>query len=343
VSFAHEGATPVKGINQPFYRKASRCWYVKHNGKQVRLDESRAQSYALWHKMVSQESESKTCGFTFSEMVYKFLDDLQHNRSSRTLEWYQERLSLFLAEVGKTVACHIKPFEVLAIVNKHKNWSANTKRNSLRAIKRVYKWAHINGLLETNLMVNLELPPQESRELVVTPEQMAVLEDCLSEGPFKDLLRIAWDTGMRPEELFRIEADWIKGEQITIPPKSAKGKQLRIVYLGTQRSQEILAKYATAHPLGPLLRNTLGKKWTRNSIKCQFQRLRKRNSISLHLGAFRKGFCTEALKAGLDTVTVAHLMGHKDAVMVSRVYGKVAQDKSWMIEAAKRAKRSKRG
>jgi integrase len=178
----------------------------------------------MWHKMVSQNEEQKPEGFKFSEIVYKFLDNLQYDRSKRTLEWYQERLSLFVADFGPNPAAAIKPFEVLSSVNKHKNWSANTRRNSLRAIKRLYKWSHMNGLIDNNVMVNLEMPPQEARETIVTPEQMQELEQLLPEGTFKDLLRLAWDTGMRAEELFQIEAEWIKGDQIVIRPKSFKGK-----------------------------------------------------------------------------------------------------------------------
>lgn len=327
-------------INQPYWRKSHRCWYFNHNGKQVRLSPDKALSLALWHEKMSQPEVAKPDSLKFSDIVYKFFEDLQLNSSAGTVKWYQERLAVFLASFGSDLITIIKPVDALSAVNKHKNWSANTRRNSLRAIKRVYQWSHINGLIDNNAMVNLEMPPQEARETVVTPEQMQQLEELLPEGPFKDLLRLAWDTGMRPEELFRIEADMVTKDQIVIPSKSAKGKRLRIVYIGTERSQKILEKYAAAYPAGPLLRNGLGNPWVKNAVNCQFQRLKKKHRISLHLGAFRKGFCTEALKAGLDTVTVAHLMGHKDAVMVSRVYGKVAQDKSWMAEAARRAKRS---
>jgi integrase len=56
------------------------------------------------------------------------------------------------------------------------------------------------------------------------------------------------------------------------------------------------------------------------------------------MGPFRKGFTTEALKNGVDTVTLAHLLGHRDAAMISRVYGRVQQDPTFMAEAARKAK-----
>jgi integrase len=68
------------------------------------------------------------------------------------------------------------------------------------------------------------------------------------------------------------------------------------------------------------------------------ERLARELGTKFHLGAFRKGFATEALKAGVDTVTVAHLLGHRDASMVSRVYGHVQQDPEHMAAAARKAK-----
>ena len=66
--------------------------------------------------------------------------------------------------------------------------------------------------------------------------------------------------------------------------------------------------------------------------------LARQHGKKYHLSAFRKGYATEALKNGVDTVTVAHLLGHTDASMVSRVYAKVQQDPKFMAEAASRAK-----
>ena len=59
-----------------------------------------------------------------------------------------------------------------------------------------------------------------------------------------------------------------------------------------------------------------------------------------HLGAFRKGYATEGLKNGMDTITLANLMGHVNGAMLSRIYAKVQQDPEFMAEAARRAKGS---
>ena len=331
----------MKGFNRPYWRNSHRCWYLNVDGKQVRLAPDKALAHALWHQMMSQNEAQNGPDLTIEELVYKFLTSLKVTRSARTYSWYKDFTAFFVKHMGKTVASSAQSSAITELVMSQKNWGGNTKHNAIRCLKRVFKWARENGVIETNPIEHLERPPQEARETCVTPEQMATIESTVPDGPFRDLLILAWDTGMRPEELFRIEAPYVTkdGRQIDFPAKVGKGKRHRTVFVGTDRSAALLVSLVARHPDGKLLRNTKGKPWDRNSINCAFVRLRKKLSFDVHLGALRKGFCTEALKAGIDTVTVAHLMGHADVTMVSRVYGKVAQDKSWMHEAARRAKR----
>ncbi len=61
-------------------------------------------------------------------------------------------------------------------------------------------------------------------------------------------------------------------------------------------------------------------------------------SRKYHLGAFRKGYATESLKNGVDTITAAHLLGHANGAMMSRIYAKVQQDPAFMVESARRAR-----
>jgi integrase len=75
------------------------------------------------------------------------------------------------------------------------------------------------------------------------------------------------------------------------------------------------------------------KEWQKDE-----QRLARELGTKYHLDAFRKGFATEALKAGVDVVGLAHLMGHRDASMISRVYGQVQHDPEYMASLSERTK-----
>ena len=107
-----------------------------------------------------------------------------------------------------------------------------------------------------------------------------------------------------------------------------------------EASQEIVALQSDLHPEGPILRNSEGSPWTKDSINCAFCRLKKKIGRKLHLGAWRKGYATEALKAGIDLLSVAHLLGHRDGTMISKVYGRVQDDPAHMADMARRAKKS---
>jgi integrase len=102
----------------------------------------------------------------------------------------------------------------------------------------------------------------------------------------------------------------------------AKAPRLKTRGIPPERLAEAKAKHAIKV-----------KQWQKDRLA-----LIRQHGPKYHLGAFRKGFTTEALKAGIDTVTVAHLLGHRDASMVSRVYGMVQQDPTHMAAAARKAK-----
>ena len=55
------------------------------------------------------------------------------------------------------------------------------------------------------------------------------------------------------------------------------------------------------------------------------------------LYAFRHSFATHALERGVDSVTVAILMGHSDPSMLAKVYQHLTQNPTFMLEQAKKA------
>jgi integrase len=221
-------------------------------------------------------------------------------------------------------------------------WANNTKHDFISAVKRAFSWAEAEGLIDRNPLAHVRKPAREVREMAISPAEYATIIEAIRESGFRDLIELTWECGARPQEIRKIEARFFDAEnsRIIFPPKEAKGKKYyRIIYL-TPRARDIVARLAEANPPGALLLNSDGKPWTKDAINCAFCRLEKKLGRKYHLGAFRKGYATEALKAGLDTVTVAHLLGHRDPSMVSRVYGQVQNDPQYMASAALRAKRN---
>ncbi|CAN5702389.1 hypothetical protein BH23PLA1_BH23PLA1_41280 [soil metagenome] len=69
----------------------------------------------------------------------------------------------------------------------------------------------------------------------------------------------------------------------------------------------------------------------------QIVAMAKRLAPRYSLYTFRHSWCTHALERGVDAVTVAVLMGHRDTTMISRVYSHLMQRRDHLREAVRKA------
>ena len=81
---------------------------------------------------------------------------------------------------------------------------------------------------------------------------------------------------------------------------------------------------------------------TEAELRCEAKaKLTKKLAMTLaprySLYAFRHSFATHALERGVDSVTVAILMGHSDPSMLAKVYQHLTQNPTFMLEQAKKA------
>jgi integrase len=285
-------------------------------------------------------------------------------------------------------------YHLTAALQRHEDWSANTRSDFVGAVQRTMNWAVRQGLIDRDPVHGMEKSAREAREVALTPEQYEQVMKVVDEPNFRDLLAFAWESVVRPQEIVRIEAAFVDFafHRIVFPIKISKGKKTqRVVYL-TEAAEDILRPLVRRHPAGPVFRNSGGRGWNKDSVNCAFLRLRARlgrdiagdirDSLppkpprfrqadyppaereaaraeherkkaawkwerakllrervpKLHLGAFRKGWITEALKAGVDTISLAELAGHRDGTMISRHYAKVTQDPQHMAEMSRRAR-----
>jgi integrase len=341
---------PHKQSPEPFWRSARSSWYVHDGTRTVRLSPDKDKAWRLWHELMSQRREGQSAlpliqrgeATTAVEIIDLFLDWVQKNRHRLTYEAYVRRLQAFVDAIPASLsAAELKPYHLTRVMDAHANsWNANTRNDFATAVQRAFNWAEKQSLIERNSIRQIEKPEREARELAINPAQYARIMDSVTEANFRALLEVAWETAASPQELRAIEARHVdlKLGRIIFPPRESKGrKRFRVIYL-TARAMEILNPLCEQHPHGTILRNCKDKPWNKDLINCAFRRLEARLGVKYHLGAFRKGYATEGLKNGLDTLTVAHLLGHSNGVMVSKVYGHVQQDPVYMAASARKAK-----
>lgn len=333
---------------KPFWRAARSSWFVQVAGKQVKLSGDKDEAFRLYHELMARPPEQRVVkqpapsDLLAVEVLDRFLDWCQKNRSKSTYVsqlYYSKKLTPTLP--AYLPVAELKPYHLTRVMDAQEGWSTNTKHNFVTAISRAFNWAVDEGLIDRSPIFRMKKPAREARELTASPTDFSEIISVVKEPHLRDLIELAWETGARVQELRKIEARYYEpaANRIVFPPSQAKGKKHhRVIYLGSERAAEIVKRLCEENENGPILLNSEGRPWNKDSINCAFCRIEKKIGRKLHLGAMRKGFCTEALKAGVDTQTLSHLMGHANGAMISRVYSRVQADPVHMLDAARRAK-----
>lgn len=343
---------------EPFWRTQTKSWYVQFGRDQVRLGRDEAEAYARYHELMAERAragpDAAPAGRPVAEpigprtmlavvLVDEFLSWVKLNRSKGTATIYSQYLVDFAKSLPEGLSAdQVKPFHLTKALEAHPTWGVNTRGNYIRTVKNAFGWGAREGYIADSRVEKVKAPAYEPRETVVSPLEWGEIMDAVKLPQARDLLELAYETGSRPQEIRAIEARHVQGHQVVFPTRKSKGRKFsRTIYLGTDRAREIVARLAEAHPSGPILRNSEGRPWNKDSINCLFVRIQKKLGRKFHLGALRKSFATEALKNGVDPLTTAHLMGHRDATMVAKVYARVQQDAEHMGAAARRARTPK--
>ena len=333
---------------KPYHRPKRDMWYVQIHGTEHKLGSDKAEAHRLYHELMGRKPEDRTPlpradALQAVEVLDLFLDWCQKNRAKNTYDWHKHFCQMLTASIPANLPLSdLKPYHLTRVMDSQPDWSNNTKHDFVTAVTRAFNWAFKQELIDKNPVAFTEKPAREARDLATSPADYTQVMDEIKEPNFKELIRFAWESGVRPQEVRAIEARHVDFDagRIVFPPKEAKGKKgHRVIYL-TPKAADILRPMVEAHQTGPVFLNSEGRPWNKNSINCAFCRLEKKLGRKLHLGAFRKGYATEGLKAGIDTITMSHLLGHSSPVMLAKVYAKVQQDPAHMLDAAKRAKKS---
>ncbi len=168
--------------------------------------------------------------------------------------------------------------------------------------------------------------PASPRGGLYTPAQWEKIVSLVKDQCFLDLLTFLWETGCRPMEARCVEARHVdlKNRLVVFPPSESKKGRERVIFM-TDAAVEICDRLCRHQPDGPIFRNTQGRPWTKDAIACRFRRMKKKVNIKgLCAYGIRHSFATEGLKNGVDSLSLATIMGHTDVSMLARTYQHLA-------------------
>jgi len=322
---------------KPWLRRG-RGWYVQHNGRQIALGRDKKIAFERFHRLMTQPArQSVQATDTFLSVCDAFLDWTQKNRAERTYIWYVQRLQSFVDYMRtidpKISADRVPPYHVVKWLDSHATWGPTTRRGSIIAVQRCFTWAEKMGYIDRTPMRSLEKPRAEARDRVVEHKEYQAILAKTADPQFRDLVTTAWETGCSPQELLRIEARHIdlQNARWVLPPKEAKGKRRpRIIYL-TETALDITKRLAEEWPTGTIFRNTKGRPWTPFAVNCRFHNLKKKLGSKFCLYHFRHTFATRMLESGLDSLTVALLLGHANPTTLSTTYQHLAHNPQHLL------------
>ncbi len=202
---------------EPFYRAPRRLWYVQIDGKQINLgkeDNPRkdrsgqpvpcAAVVTRFHELMAGRGQEPAVPAVDASLalvvVDQFLGWVERHKSPRTYEWYQRHCEAFAKAIPTTLTvAQVKPFHLTRICDANLAWSDTTKHGFCRAVQRAFRWAERQGLIDRSPLGLLEKPEPQDRDVIISPEEYREIHGLVKDG-FRDLLMMAWESGIRPQE-----------------------------------------------------------------------------------------------------------------------------------------------
>lgn len=347
-------------MRKPYFKKSHQCWYVTDpkTRKEVRLDPDESVAHDIWQRMRDAQSELGAT-VTYRRLAEEWLAEHFEDRPRFTQD--ARYIAGFVAFVGDKQVRNLKQQDVVKWLNEEKpgqrlrnkstdknadkwvenpkkiKWSATTKRDAYAAIKRVAQWGFTEGHVAKNPIAKVKIDPPESREAVVEPEQFAALLSN-TDPQFRNFL-IACSTGARPRQVREVTAANVSRDGqawLFAKHKTAHKTKKHLTIFLPPCMQTLTQILSAAYPTGPLFRNSNGEPWRKDVVVRKFARLRDSLGLPKDITCYslRHTFGTNAILAGCSLQTVAQLMGHTDARMVSRVYSHLEKHPEFLLNAA---------
>jgi integrase len=195
-------------------------------------------------------------------------------------------------------------------------------------------------------LLHQEKPKCGRREVVISPEEYEQILTYVRNDEFRVLLQVAWETGARPQDLLRAQGRHldIPQRRLVFQTQESKDKSHpRILYF-TDAAWELLGKRIVAKGTQHLFTNTDGLPWETDAVNCAFSALHRRMNKSgvtfrrYCLYHFRHSWLDRMLKAGVDALTCAILMGHKDPSQLARTYQHLSRSPDYLRAALNKQK-----
>ncbi len=328
---------------KPFYRRFTKTWYVQIGKRQINLGRDKKLAWEKYHELMAKRDSVGEQLATMAQLFEVYLEWCSTRRSKGTYDNNRLYLRSFIDCVGMRLAiAKLRPHHITKWMDEHPSWTDTTRNDAISIVQRPFNWAVKQGRLERNPIAHLEdKPSRRRREVVYTPEQWERIVGAIRDDEFRDLMTFLWETGCRPKEARLLEARHVdrRNGVVVFPPSESKGERHPRVLFLNDAALAIVSKRCESRPSGPLFLNSRGNPWTKDAVKCRLNRIKKKIGLPVLCAyGIRHSFATEGLKNGVDSISLAALMGHSDVSMIARTYQHLARHPQFLREQARKAR-----
>ncbi len=214
--------------------------------------------------------------------------------------------------------------------------AAGSVHDYARPVKTWLRFLYADGIIPTDVMARVQMPRLDKAILPSftasdVTELLRVCED--SQDPERDtaLVLFLTDSGVRASELCALRVGDVDTRTGAVMVRHGKGAKDRTCYIGA-RARRALLRYLLARfdatataPLFPSL--LTDRHLTPSGLLILCRRLGARAGVpDCHPHKFRRTFAIESLRAGMDLIRLAAIMGHSDLAMLRRYLYLVEHD-----------------
>jgi len=217
--------------------------------------------------------------------------------------------------------------------------SVVTVNRALSTLCLLFNYAERCGYQVSNPVKHVEFFSEQGRERIISLEEEGGYMASASQ-PLKDIARIMLDTGMRPEEVFRIERANIDLAQRTIVNPFGKTRAARRKLTMTEEVWAILKKRAGSSASKYLFPSPDNSERPIGSVRKAHDGAVRRAKVkpAFRLYDLRHTYASRAVMAGVDLPTRGALLGHTTIQMTMRYVHPAEEHKR---EAAKKVENFK--
>ena len=197
--------------------------------------------------------------------------------------------------------------------------SVVTVNRALSTLRLLFNYAERCGYRVSNPVKNVEFFSETGRERIISLVEEREYMASASQ-PLKDIARIILDTGMRPEEVFRIERVSVDIAQRTIMNPFGKTKAARRKLTMTEEVWTIMNKRAGSSDSKYVFPSPANPDRQIGSVRKAHDGAVRRSKVqpAFRLYDLRHTYATRAVMAGVDLPTLGALLGHTTIQMTMR-------------------------